>query len=373
MQRIELRPAWVLNDAEEGARSLNTVIDLLTLIEQGDNLSRACGKLKLSYRHAWGLVHDAGATLGGPLLHSVRGQGARLTALGERLVWANKRLNARLTPVLANFASELEAEMRQAAPSERAPVRIHGSHSFAMDVLRDDLGVRGIASELRYCGAEDALASLSHHACELAGFHTPIGDLESAILERWQKWLHPREDVLINFVRRRQGLVVAAGNPKGIVGLADLTRSGVRFVNRQRGSGTRLVLDLLLKREGVDCRKIAGFASAESTHSAVAAAVASGIGDAGIAVEPAAHLFGLTFIPLLEERYFLACHRDALDRPAIASVLEVLRSREFHARLSLLPGLAASACGAVVSMNDAYPQLREARLQAPAARKRTPA
>jgi molybdate transport repressor ModE-like protein len=365
MSRIELRPAWVVRGAEEGARSLDAVVDLLTLVEEENNLSRACRKLDMSYRHAWGLVQAASRTLGGPLLNSVRGQGARLTPLGQRLVWANKRLGARLAPMLANLASELEAELRQVNPASGAPVRIHGSHSFAMDLLRDHLREQGIASELRYSGSEDALASLSHRTCELAGFHTPVGELETPILERLGKWLDPREYVLIHLVRRRQGIVVAAGNPKRIVGLADLARSGVRFVNRPRGSGTRLLLDLLLQHAGIDCRRIAGFDNPEYTHAAVAACIASGIADAGIAVETAAYLYDLTFVPLLEERYVLACHRDALATPSIEAVLQVLRSREFHTRLSLLPGLAGRACGETIAMVDAYPQLRGAGARNP--------
>jgi molybdate transport repressor ModE-like protein len=362
----------MVGDGTEEARSLDSVIDLLTLVEQESNLSRACRKLNLSYRHAWGLLRDAGRSLGGPLLHSVRGQGATLTKLGERLVWANKRVRARLSPVLANLASELEAEMRQALPVQTAPIRIHASHSFALDALRDQLREQGVASEVRYCGSEDALTSLSHHTCDLAGFHTPVGPLESVVLDRWRKWLRPRAYVLLHLVKRRQGIVVAAGNPKRIVGLADLTRSGIRFVNRQRGSGTRLLLDLLLEQEGIDWTQIAGFDSAEYTHAAVAAYIASGMGDAGMAVETAAHLFGLTFVPLVEERYFLACHRDTLG--TVDPIPDVLRSRDFRARLSLLPGLAASSCGETMSLLEAYPQLRDERVHvAPRKRRRATA
>jgi molybdate transport repressor ModE-like protein len=363
----------MLNGSEESARSLDAVIDLLTLVQEESNLSRACRKLNLSYRHAWGLLRDAGQSLGGPLLHSVRGQGARLTTLGERLVWANKRVRARLSPVLANLAAELESEMRQALTLQSAPIRIHGSHSFAMDALRDHLREHSIAAEVRYCGSDDALASLGHGTCDFAGFHTPIGPLESTVLAPWRKWLRPRAYVLLNFVRRRQGIVVASGNPKRIVGLADLGRPGIRFVNRQPGSGTRQLLELLLERAGIDCRHIAGFDNAEYTHAAVAACIASGMGDAGMAVETAAHLFGLTFVPLLEERYFLACRRDALNTPALKQVVEVLRSRDFHARLSVLPGIAASSCGDTVALVEAYPQLLDERSRAATRRSRTTA
>src|SRR5262245_12357968 len=149
MTRFELRAAWVFGRGKDDARSLDEVIELLTVIEQENNLSRACRKLDVSYRHAWGLLRDASRILGGPLVHSVRGQGVTLSKLGERLVWANKRVRARLSPVLANLASELEGELRQALPVQTAPIRIHASHSFAMDTLRDELREHGVASEVR--------------------------------------------------------------------------------------------------------------------------------------------------------------------------------------------------------------------------------
>src|SRR5215469_8550515 len=361
MALVELQPEWILNAGTEQARTLKKVIELLTAVEQEKNLRRACSKVNLSYRHAWGLIQHASRALGGPLLYSVRGQGARLSTLGERLVWANKRVSARLSPVLDNLASELEAEIRQAVATPSFAVRLHASHSFALDVLRDHMREKNSPLELRYCGSEDALASLSHASCDIAGFHTPVGDFEPLVLDRWQKWLRPRAHTLINFVTRRQGIVVAAGNPKNIVSLADLARPGIRFVNRQRGSGTRLLLDLLLQRESIDCRRIAGFDNVEFTHAAVGAYIASGMGDAGMAVETAARLFRLTFVPLLEERYFLACHADTVDSRPIRFVRDVLRSREFKARLSLLPGVVAHACGTTLSMTDAYPQLAKKR------------
>jgi molybdate transport repressor ModE-like protein len=361
MPLIRLQPEWMLSSGKGGARALKDVMDLLTAVEQERNLRRACDKVKVSYRHAWGLIQQASHSLGAPLLHSVRGQGATLSALGERLVWANKRVLARLSPVLDNLASELEVEIKQAIANPVAALRIHASHAFGLDALRDELRELNVPFELRYCGSEDALASLAHSSCDVAGFHTPIGELESVVIERWRKWLKPRAYKLINFITRRLGIVVAPGNPKRILALADLTYPGVRFVNRQRGSGTRLLLDLLLEREGIDWSQILGFDNVEFTHAAVGAYIASGMGDAGIAVETAARLFRLDFVPLLEERYFFACHADAIDSRVIKSLRDILRTREFRARIGLLPGISARACGTTVSVFDAYPQLSKRR------------
>jgi len=362
MPIVQLRqPEWLLNVADGQTRSLEGVIQVLTAVDEQKNLRRACRKINVSYRHAWGLIRHASMALGAPLLHSVRGQGATLSPLGERLVWANKRVSARLSPALEDLASELEAEIRQAIASPSSAIRVHASHSFAMDALRDTIRDQNFPMEFRNCGSENALASLSHARCDIAGFHMPTGDLAPAVLESWRTWLRPRAHVLINFVARRQGIVIAAGNPKHIVSLSDLTRSGVRFVNRQQGSGTRLLLDLMLKRDGIDCRQIAGFDNVEFTHAAVGAYIASGMADAGLADETAASLFGLNFLPLLEERYFLACHTDALESRPIKFVREVLRTRQFRARLSVLPGIFVNACGSTISMTEAFPELDKRR------------
>jgi molybdate transport repressor ModE-like protein len=357
MSFLRLQPEWILNVGRGQTRALKGVLELLRAVEQEKNLRRACAKLHLSYRHAWGLIQHTSQTLGAPLLHSVRGRGATLTPLGERLVWADKRVAARLSPILDNLASELEAEIRQSVASPTTAVRIHASHSFGMDALRDHLREHKVPLELRYCGSEDALASLCHGTCDFAGFHTPIGELESVVLDRWRKWLRPRTHVLINFVTRRQGILVAPGNPLQIKSLSDLTRPGVRFVNRQHGSGTRLLLDLLLEREGIDPGNIPGFDNVEYTHAAVGAYIASGMGNAGIAVETAARLFHLGFVPLLEERYFLAYHGGAVDSLPVKRVRDMLRGSELKTRLTALPGLSADACGSDLSMIDAYPLL----------------
>ena len=364
MSLIELKPEWILRRGEGTTRSLGDVLALLAAVEQEKNLSRVCATLKVSYRHAWGLIQAASRALGGPLLHSVRGQGATLSPLGERLLRANVRVTARLSPLLDALASEIEAEIQEAIAHPRPAIRIHASHAFAMDALRDQMRERDITVELKYCGSEDALASLAHGGCDIAGFHTPIGALESAVLERWRRWLPPRGRVLINLVTRRQGILVAPGNPLGISSLADLTRPGLRFVNRQTGSGTRLLLDLLLQHQGIDSRRIGGFENVEYTHAAVGAHIASGMGDAGAGDETAARLFGLDFVPLLEERYFLACRAEAIDSPAVQLVRNTLRSRELKARLTALQGFGVSDCGRTLSVTEAYPQLQKRRTRA---------
>ena len=132
--------------------------------------------------------------------------------------------------------------------------------------------------------------------------------------------------------------MVAPGNPKGIRGLKDLTRKDVLFVNRQRGSGTRVLTDYLLKKENLNSADIQGYDRDMTTHMAVAAAVASGTADAGVGVYSAAKAMGLDFLPIGFEDYDFAVAEEFRDSPMIRSFVQVLESPEFEALLKELGG-----------------------------------
>jgi molybdate-binding protein len=189
----------------------------------------------------------------------------------------------------------------------------------------------------------------------VAGLHVPTGPLGALSINRIQPWLRPDQRV-ITFVVRTQGLMLAPGNPLGIEALADLARAELRFVNREPGSGTRLLLEDLLRRDGLDSTAIKGFHSEEFTHAAVAAYVASGMADVGFGVEAAARQFGLTFIPMAREHYCLLCREDSLELPAMAALLRVLQDPEFQERISRLPGYALSRPGDVLPFTQAVEQ-----------------
>ena len=147
-----------------------------------------------------------------------------------------------------------------------------------------------------------------------------------------------RKIALINLVHRQQGLILTNGNPKGIKGLADLVKSDITFCNRQRGSGTRILLDYQLGKLGIDPAKIEGYEREVYTHMAVASAVATGIADAGLGIFAAAKALGLGFVTIVEERYDLAIPVDFLSMPAINVVLETIKTDGFQKRVQALGG-----------------------------------
>jgi putative molybdopterin biosynthesis protein len=153
---------------------------------------------------------------------------------------------------------------------------------------------------------------------------------------------------LVNLAWREQGLMVAPGNPKQIKAIRDLTRSGVRFINRQRGAGTRLLLDYLLQEEGIDAAQVDGYAREEYTHMAVAVNVASGTADVGLGIMAAAKALGLDFMPLLPERYDLVVPETTFADRRFQTLLEVIRSREFQEAAKALGGYDLKDCGKIL-------------------------
>jgi molybdate transport repressor ModE-like protein len=351
MHKISIRPQWTIS--HDGGDALGVrLIELLVRVAETGSIAAACQRAGLSYRHAWDTIRQGEAWFGAPLLRMERGRGSRLTPLGEKLVWADRRIAARLAPALDTLASELEVELQRVIAPPQRLLRIHASHGFAIEKLMAMLGEAGVNVERVYTNSQDAAASLHDGASDLACFHVPHGALEPRGWEFYARWLDPQEHAVIDITDRTQGLMVAPGNPLRVQGLHDLVRPGLRFINRQRGSGTRFLLDALLAAADVDTAAIVGYEHGEFTHAAVAAFVGSGMADVGFGLERPARHFKLDFIPLATERYFAICCRDALAGPEIAQVLAILRGDAFRAEVNALPGYAARNCGEVRLLAD---------------------
>ncbi|MBI1398288.1 MAG: LysR family transcriptional regulator [Betaproteobacteria bacterium] len=347
MKRIAVRPTWILED-ESGQRVGPEVFALLAAINRSRKLTEAAGAVGVSYRHAWGLVESWSAFFGQPLVRFERGKGTALTPLGEKILWAEQRAKARMGLQLESLASEINLEINQLLDAAKATLRIHASHGFAVarvpELLQDHPRIQ---LDLRYLGTQDSLSSLVRGACDLAGFHVPVGDLGALAAQQYLHWLRPEEHRVVHLVTRTQGLFLAAGNPKGITALGDLSRPDVVFVNRQKGSGTRLLFDQLLAAAGLDGEEIEGYTTEEYTHAAIAAYVASGMADVGFGVQPAAHQLRLDFVPIAYEQYFFALPVAALERQEIREFLDLLKSDRFTRIVADLPGYSAPRAGDV--------------------------
>jgi len=360
MKRLSIKSTWVV-EREDGQRLGPELFAMLNAIHDAGKLTEAVRRLGMSYRHAWNLVEGWNAFFGAPLVRFERGKGAFLTPLGERLLWAEQRVSARLALQLDSVASELNLEISRLLATAATTIRIHASHGFAVaripELLRDQ---ELIQVDLRYFGSVESLMSLAKGTCDLAGLHVPEGRLAKAALDQYARWLQPARQRVIHLVTRTQGLFVAKGNPKNIQGVRDLPRPDVTFINRQKDAGTRLLFDQILADAGIDARRIEGYRTEEFTHAAVAAYVASGAADAGFGVEPAARKFRLDFIPLARERYVFVCNTKTLERPEMVELLALLRSDRFVTMVAELPGYSAPRVAEVERLEDAFPQLPEA-------------
>ena len=333
------------------------IFRLLDAIHRTGSLNKAAPIIGLSYRHLWNQIRNWSEILGQPLAVLERGRGARLTAFGEKLLWADQRVKARLGPQLENLASELEQELNETFLDGRSALRIHASHDLALAELRDMLNRRakGPRIELQFRGSLDCLASLARSQCDFAGFHIPELANSKNLLLRYRNWLKPRSEKLIEFVTRQQGLIVAKGNPKQIRQLKDLTKQDVQFVSRQQGSGTRLLLDMLLDRDHIEQKRIQGIQHEEFTHAAVAATVASGKADAGMGIEAAARQFDLEFVPIASERYFLTAYQNSMRQSTFQEFISAIKSNEFKNIIARLPGYDASHAGEFKSIRKIFP------------------
>lgn len=324
----------------EGLNMEPRLVMLLESVARTGNLQAAAKTTGLSYRHAWGLLEAAGNELGEPLVVPQQGKGTRLSPLAERLlaglVDASGPLAAAIREAEARLLATLETG-HSAAPAKT--VVVHASHDLALARLREVLQRdKNSTLELHFQGSLDCLSALRRKQCDIAGFHLPVMPQASTLLSQLRPWLRQKSLRVAHLFDRTQGLMVATGNPKKIATIADLARKGVRFVNRQTGSGTRLCFDFLLADRGLRPGTIHGYAHEEFTHAAVAATVASGMADAGFGIEAAAREQGLAFVPVVREHYYLAARAAGLRQPRLRALLAHLETPAFRKLVDNLAG-----------------------------------
>ncbi len=354
MIRIEIAPQWRFR-RDGDPRAMLVLLDFLNEIRATGKITRAADQARLSYRHAWNLIEAWGTFFEAPLVERQRGKGTHLTPLGERLVWAGQRLQARLGPQLQNLAQELETEINELVPRGATTLRIHASHGFAVSKLREMLEREAdIPFDLRYVSNPASLVSLAHDECDIAGLHLPQGSLRQPNIAAARAYVSPAKHRVIGFVTREMGLIVKRGNPLKIYNLERLLDPAVRFVNRDLNSGSRFAFDQLLAAHGFDPEQINGYQRTEFTHAAVAAYVASGMADVAFGVEAAARQFDLDFVRLLTEDYFLVCRVEALELEPVKRLMALMRSDEFHEAIMQLPGYIAKDMGMVRTIKDMF-------------------
>jgi putative molybdopterin biosynthesis protein len=244
----------------------------------------------------------------------------------------------------------VSAELLVAPEDIDGTLVVLGSHDNTLDLLATMLRRRDHRLRLSsgHVGSLGGLMALRQGRAHLGGSHMLDPETNTYNVPFIKRYLTEVPLKLVNLAWREQGLMVAPGNPKQIKTIRDLTRSGVRFINRQRGAGTRLLLDYLLQEEGVEAASVEGYAREEYTHMAVAVNVASGTADVGLGIMAAAKALGLDFMPLLPERYDLVVPEATFADRRFQTLLEVIRSREFQEAAKALGGYDLKDCGKIL-------------------------
>ena len=357
MHRIQFH--YTLSDTRGPALIRNPLLDLLHAVEDNGSISAAARQLGYSYRHVWGELKRWETELEHALIVWEKGQPARLTEFGTKLLWAERQAQVRLQAQIENLRADLERAYAVAFDDSTHVLSFHASHDDALSALREQARGQKLHLDIRFTGSVDAIRALNEGRCMMAGFHTRMNPPRGSLAQRTYKpMLKPGLHKIIGFACRTQGLIVAPGNPLGLTGLKSLASGKPRFANRALGAGTRLLLEELLDEQGISASSIHGFDSAEPSHAAVAQAVASGQADVGMGIEAAARARGLDFVPVVEEQYHLACLKSALNEAGIQALLKLLGSADWQSTLSRLPGYTPDHCGEVLAMSRVLPWWR---------------
>ena len=270
---------------------------------------------------------------------------------GAGVITSLSRANVLVT--IPRFSEGARAGTRVQARALRPLARIEstllavGSHDVALDLLAGRLASGDVELVSAHVGSIAGLVALRERSAHLAGTHVldPVTSTYNAAAVRRYG---PREPVaLVRLAEREQGLIVARGNPLRIASLADVARTGARYVNRQPDAGTRILLDALLARAGIAPESIAGYDRVEFSHLAVAQLIAGGNAGAGLAIRAAARAFDLDFVSVAWEPYDLALPLRLLDEPRIAMLVATLREPAFRAQVELLGGYDCANAGDV--------------------------
>ena len=349
-------------EMQRGGEIENQLFSVLAAVLDHGSIGQAAKSLGLSYRHVWGELKRWEQALGEPLVVWAQGRRARPTPFAERLVWTERRARARMQPHIEALRADLGRVVSDARDQRLQLLTVCASHDIALQVLqRHAAEAADLHLDIRFQGSADSLRALNSRRCLVAGFHVPVLTGAAPVFATALKpLLKPGLHKLIGCARRTQGLMVRREHASALETFADLRESGLRFVNRQPGSGTRLLVDHLMHTHGFEAADIAGFDDRpEDSHVAVAAAVASGLADAGAGIEAAAIELGLHFVPLIEEHYFLACLKPNLAHPAVVQLCALLGASGWSDVLASLPGYApATAPGKVLMMTKALPWWR---------------
>lgn len=238
---------------------------------------------------------------------------------------------------------QIEVELLKPLSQIRDTLVSIGSHDLVMDIIGDMMKLSS-----SHVGSMGGIMSLRRDECHLAPIHLLDMDTGEYNISYVKKYFPGRKMVLIKGIQRLQGFIVPKGNPKKIAGVYDLVREDVVFANRQRGAGTRVLLDYRLQLSGIQPEDIRGYQRELSTHMAVASAVLTGSADTGLGVLSAANAMGLDFVPLADEDYDFLIDGESLKMDLVMEFIRTIKSEEFKNRVTEMGGYGFNRTGEII-------------------------
>jgi len=242
------------------------------------------------------------------------------------------------------------AELLRPLSSINNTIVVVGSHDNTLDILADQIrtGHGDLTLSSSHVGSMGGLMAIKKGVCHLAGSHLLDTEDGTYNISYLKKYLPDVGVKIVNLVFRDQGLIVPPGNPKSINGIEDLSRDDIIFINRQAGSGTRILFDYRLKQMGIDPSNVSGYENEEFTHMSVAVAVLSGAVDVALGIHAAAKALNLDFIPVVTEQYDLIIPEIFYESENIRILLETINSPEFKKRVQALGGYSTKKTGQII-------------------------
>jgi len=286
----------------------------------------------------------------------------RLGKVGETWIAVPLARGAGILKSLCEADGILRIPLESEGATDTAPVTVHlrrersalegqlifiGSHDLSLDRINVLMakGSTGVSLAIGAVGSLGGLFTLKDGKAHLTAVHLLDPETGTYNLPYIKKYLPGRKVRIIHLLKRTQGLMVKKGNPKGITSIRDLARDDIQFVNRQRGAGTRVLLDVFLEREGLSPDMVSGYANEVATHAMVAAEIQGGMADCGLGIQAAAHSLNLDFIPLAEEPYDLVIPEEFFDDRRIRILLDIIRSNPFREAMKSMGGYDPSESG----------------------------
>jgi len=327
---------------------------ILRVVADTQSIADAAAMLGVTYRTLWGRLLSYDDATACKLVGKARGRGTTLTGKGRALLAALEKHDELFAPPALDRINALATDLRLAL-QDQPLLRLRASHDYAIARAMSQVGANAPATPsmsamtsplssmifLENAGSVDCVRALLRGDADLAGYHHISGHspvtASDASDTLWQRIEDSEDYWSIALIQREQGLIVAPSKRTSISSIADLVRPGVRFINRQRGSGTRLLLDALLAQGKVMPSSINGYDQEEFTHQAIAATIAADAADVGPGLRAAAAQFKLHFVPLATETYRLAGRIETRKHPAVIALIDAVR-----AQASQLPGYSPS-------------------------------